>query len=407
MTEYSNFTLPNGIRCVHRRVKSPVANIGITINAGTRDEGAEQHGVAHLVEHLLFKGTESRSAYHVNNRLESVGGELNAFTTKEETVVHATSLKQDYVRGVDLLADMIFRSIYPEKELEKEREVIIDEINSYKDSPSELIFDEFEELLFADTTLGRNILGSKRNLRKATRGQLVDYTGRTYNTDQMVFSSSANISHERFRAICEKYLGDIATNMRDFERVAPTKQPIFRVERSKKTYQTHCLMGGYAYDLSSEKRILLAFLINILGGASSLSRLNMSLREKHALTYNVEASYTPYTDSGIYTIYFGCENQKAERSEELVRREIALLRDKELSPSQLARAKKQFVGQLVLAADNSENFMLSIAKSILIYNEFDSMETIAAKINSIQSGELLEVAKEIFTDDNIYTLIYR
>lgn len=407
MTEYSNFTLPNGIRCVHRRVKSPVANIGITINAGTRDEGAEQHGVAHLVEHLLFKGTESRSAYHVNNRLESVGGELNAFTTKEETVVHATSLKQDYVRGVDLLADMIFRSIYPEKELEKEREVIIDEINSYKDSPSELIFDEFEELLFADTTLGRNILGSKRNLRKATRGQLVDYTGRTYNTDQMVFSSSANISHERFRAICEKYLGCIAPNTRDFERVAPTKQPIFRVERYKKTYQTHCLMGGYAYDLSSEKRILLAFLINILGGASSLSRLNMSLREKHALTYNVEASYTPYTDSGIYTIYFGCENQKAERSEELVRREIALLRDKELSPSQLARAKKQFVGQLVLAADNSENFMLSIAKSILIYNEFDSMETIAAKINSIQSGELLEVAKEIFTDDNIYTLIYR
>jgi len=407
MTEFSVFTLPNGIRCVHRRIKSPVAYLGITIGAGTRDEGDSEHGVAHLVEHLLFKGTAHRSAYHVNSRLENVGGELNAFTTKEETVIHATCLKRDYIRAMELLSDMVFNSTYPEREIEKEREVIIDEINSYKDSPADIIFDEFEGLLFAGSSLGRDILGSKKNISKATRSQIIDYISRSYNTDQMIFSSSSGLSHQRFRLLCEKYLGAVPGNKRSFGRNAPVRQPLFSLEKNKRTYQTHCIMGGYGYNLTDQRRILLAFLINILGGASTLSRLNMALREKHALTYNIEAGYTPYCDSGIYTIYFGCEEEKYEKACEMVRKEISLLRDTPLTPMQLSRAKRQFIGQLALASDNVENFMLSLAKSLLIYDNFDSTSEIARKIDSIDAASLQEVACEIFADDNIYVLTYK
>lgn len=411
--EFEIFTLSNGVRCVHRRPRGgragSVAHIALTIGAGTRDEAAEQHGVAHLVEHLMFKGTGRRSAYQVNSLLENSGGELNAFTTKEETVIHAALLRSEFFKGVDLLADMAFNSRFDSRELDKEREVIIDEINSYKDSPAELIFDEFEELLFAGSPLGRNILGSKRNLKRVTREQLVDYVQGNYRPGQVVFSASVQMSHKRFREVCEKYLGHLSFRDSDgtFARKAPARQPVFEIMRHKNTYQTHCLIGGYGYDLNDEKRVLLAFLINVLGGPSSVSRLNMQLREKHALTYNVEAGYVPYSDSGVYTIYLGCDKDKLDRSMELVRAELRKLRETKLTPVQLARAKKQFIGQLAISSENTENLMLGIAKSVLVYNAFDCTAEIAAKIGAISSEELQAAAREIFSEENQYTLIYQ
>lgn len=406
MSEYSSFRLDSGIWCVHRRVRSSVAYLALTIGAGTRDEEPEQHGVAHLVEHLLFKGTQRRTAYQVNNFLESVGGEVNAFTTKEETVISATCLREHYNRALDLLVDMAFNSTFKAKELEKEREVIIDEINSYKDSPAELIFDEFEERIFAGSPLGRDILGSKKNLQKITRDDLLDYTKSNYNTDCMVFSSCSSMSHERFERVCRAGLGKLAENRRTRQRVKPLGQPVFDVMQSRKTYQSHCLMGGYAYSCYDERRVPLALLINILGGSSSLSRLNMALREKHALTYNVEASYTPYSDSGVYTIYFGCEEQKRQQALDMVESEVNKLKTT-ISAAELKRLKKQFVAQLTIASENSESLMLSIAKSLLVFGEFDSTETIARRINEITSEQLQEIACDIFRPDNIFALTYR
>lgn len=407
MQEFSTITLNNGIRCVHRRVKSPVANIALTVNSGTRDESTEQHGVAHLVEHLLFKGTARRTAYQINNRLESVGGELNAFTSKEETVIHASCLTADYTKGVDLLSDMMFNSTFAQREIEKEKEVIIDEINSYKDTPSELIFDDFEELLFADSTLGRNILGTPKQLRKIERHNLTDYTRKNYNTDHIVFSSSSSLTHSQFEKKCLKILDNIPSNLRTATRQEPTIRPTFDVERNKKTHQIHTILGGNAYSLYENRRIVFSLLINILGGQSSLSRLNQTLREKHALTYNVEASYTPYSDSGIWAIYFGCESDKHRQSHDLVMHEIETMRTTPLNPTQLQRAKRQLIGQLAISSDNNENFIMGIAKSLLVFNSFDTNAEITAKINSITSEELLAVANETFRPENINKLIYK
>lgn len=410
--EFETFMLDNGIRCVHRRCSSgqPVSHIALTIGAGTRDEAMDQHGVAHLVEHLMFKGTARRSAWQVNSLLENSGGELNAFTTKEETVLHATLLRSEFTKGVDLLSDMAFNSRFDSRELDKEREVIIDEINSYKDSPAELIFDEFEELLFAGSPLGRNILGSKRNLRRAKQEQLTDYVQSCYRPERVVFSASSSMSHRRFREVCERFLGVLSFSKGAVSaagRVAPARQPQFEIVRHKSTYQTHCVIGGYGYDLTEDKRVLLAFLINLLGGPSSVSRLNLQLREKHALTYNVEAGYVPYGDSGVYTIYLGCDRDKLEKSMELVRAELRNIRDTKLTGLQLARAKKQFIGQLTISSENAENLMLGIAKSVLVYNSFDSTAQIGARIGSISAEELLGAANEVFSEDNLYTLIYK
>lgn len=411
--EFDIFTLPNGIRCIHRRpgaAAGRVAHIALTVGAGTRDEKADQHGVAHLVEHLLFKGTERRSAYRVNSLLENSGGELNAFTTKEETVIHAALLRSELAKGVDLLSDMAFHSRFDARELDKEREVIIDEINSYKDSPAELIFDEFEELLFAGSPLGRNILGTPRNLKRATRDQLVDYVEGHYRPDRVVFSASAQLSHRRFREVCERYLGALSVPVGRREasrRTPPERQARFDVVKHRNTYQTHCVIGGYGYDLQEGKRMLLAFLINLLGGPFAGSRLNMQLRERYGLTYNVEGGYVPYGDSGVYTIYLGCDRDNLDRSVALVRRELQRLREEKLTTVQLARAKRQFMGQLLLSSENTENLMLGIAKSILVYNTFDSTAEIAAKIGAITADELQEAANEIFIEANQYSLIYK
>ena len=398
--------LSNGIRFIHQYNKSAVTHCGLTINTGTRDELANEHGLAHFIEHVIFKGTKKRKTFHINSRLEDVGGELNAYTSKEDTAVHATILKGDFEKAVELISDIVFNSTFPPKELEKEKEVIIDEINSYKDSPADLIFDDFEDLLFNGTSLGHNILGTKKQIKQFTRDNILNFIARTYNTDQMVFSSIGKISPEKALKIVEKHFGGIAANPRQYIRNEVLPYTPFTKTISKNTYQTHCIIGRRGYAYSDEKRIPLLLLTNILGGPAPNSRLNLALREKHGLTYNVESSFTPYTDTGTFTIYFGTDKTNFEKSSALIFSEMKRLQNEKLGTLQLHKAKKQVLGQLAISGESNEQVMLTNAKSLLVYNTIDSMETIAAKINAITSEKLLDIANEIFDTSTLSSLTY-
>lgn len=405
--EFNWYTHPCGIRCVHRQTRSQVAYIGMSINSGTRDELSHHHGVAHLTEHLLFKGTTRRSAFHISNRLESRGGDLNAYTSKEETVLHATCLKTDYRKALELLIDMTFNSIYAQKEINAEREIIYDEINSYKDSPAELIFDDFEELIFKTSSLGRNILGDKKQLSKLTQKDILEYTSKNFCTNQIVISSSANITFERFTELCNSLLENIKPTENTLERIAPVRQSQFDITRNKRTHQQHTIIGGLAPDLQSTTRIPLALMCNILGGPFSLSLLNQALREKHSLTYNVESSYTPYCDSGIFSIYYGCEQEKHAKATEILHQVLTSLRTVALSSGKFHRYKTQFLGQLIISNDNQESLMHSIAKSLLVFGDFESTEALYKKIDSITPKDILEIAALVLNPQNLNTLTYR
>lgn len=402
--EFFTYTLPNGIRCIHKRVKSPVAWCAMTVNAGSRDELAGESGIAHFTEHMLFKETGRRKAHHINSRLEKLGGELNAFTTKEETVVHATTLKTDFPKAAELIADILFNSSFPEKEIGKECEVILDEINSCKDSPTERIYDEFEDLFFAGSALGHNILGTRASVGKFTGRYLRRFTARTYNTDQMVFSLAANISEKSFVATAEKCFGHVAPSPRAFERQPPPTVAPFSKTIHRNTYQAHCIMGGRAYSNNDPRRIPLALLVNILGGPAANSRLNTLLREKNALTYNIEASFTPYYDTGVATIYLGTDRDKMDRCRELINELLCEIRNTAMTARQLAAAKKQFTGQLAISMESKESYILSAGKSLLIYNEVDTPEAIYGKIEAVTASDIMNAANEVF--GTISTLVY-
>lgn len=404
---FESHILQNGIKVVHCRTSSPVAYCCVMVNAGTRDEMDREHGLAHFIEHVIFKGTKRRKAYHIMSRLEDVGGELNAYTTKEETVVHATFLNDDYHRAVELLFDILFRSTFPEKELKKEKEVILDEINSYKDSPSELIFDDFEELVYPDHPFGRNILGSKKHLKRFTKADIIGFMDRNYATDQMVFCSIGNIPFKRVLKIAERYFGSIHTHHRPVPRLPITSSPpIFR-EVNKGTYQKHCIIGCRAYDLNDPKRIGMHLLNNILGGPGQNSRLNLTLRERNGYAYNVESSYSPYFDTGLFSVYFGTDKVNFQKSLDLVYEELLLIRTKKLGVQQLAKAKRQLMGQLAIAAENSESLMLSVAKSFLFFNNFDSLKEVNSRIDGISAVDLMDIANEVLFPENLSTLIYK
>ncbi len=403
--EFYTYILPNGIRGIHRQTKSSVTHCGLLINAGTRDERRGEMGLAHFAEHSIFKGTERRKAYQVNCRLENLGGELNAFTTKEDTTIHATTLRADFSKAVELIADIAFHSTYPEKELEREKEVIYDEINTYKDSPSELIYDTFEELVFKNSELGHNILGLKRDIKRFTGDSIRNFAARCYTTDQMVFSSIGNISPKRVEAVATRYLGDIPSSTRQFERSAPSEMIAFEESLKRHTHQTHCMIGGRAHGISERKRLPLALLINILGGPCANSILNTVVRERHGLTYNIEASYTPYVDSGLVSIYFGAERSNTERVIELINSEIDKLCRTPLSARQLSMAKKQFAAQVAISTESNEGYMLGVGKSYLVHNAVDTTEEVCRKVMSLTSAEITEVANEILEKKSI--LIYQ
>lgn len=404
--EYNIHQLDNGIRLIHKVVNSPVAHCGIIINTGSRDETEDQHGMAHLVEHLLFKGTKKRKAFHILSRMEDVGGELNAYTTKEETAVYTTFFNNYYARAFDLISDIIFNSTYPVKEIKKEKEIIIDEINSYKDSPVDMIFDDFEELVFAENPLSRNILGSEESLRKYTQKDIQDFIYGNYDTNQMVIASVGSLDFKKVRTYFERFFSEIATNKRKNGRIE-FNHKCYRqnlVEISKDTHQAHCLIGSPGYSYLNDKRLVLHLINNLLGGPGMNSRLNLALREKRGYAYNVESNYTTYTDTGIVAIYFGTDRRNLNKCINIILKELARLRNKPLGPVQLSKAKKQLIGQIALSSENNENQMLSIGKSLLVYNKVDSLEIIRKKIEAITARQIMEVANEIFQPDHLSQL---
>ena len=401
------FVLKNGIRIIHQEAKSPVSHFGVLINTGSRDEEEDEQGIAHFIEHVIFKGTQTRRAFHILNRIEDVGGELNAYTTKEETAVYSTFLSEYYQRSMELISDILINSTFPAKELEREKEVVIEEINSYKDNPSELIFDEFEEILFDGHPIARNILGTPELIRTFNKNSILKFMDENYHTDQMVLSSVGNISMAKFIHLAEKYFGAIPEKTRTKKRSDQYDyKPETRIVQ-KDTFQAHCIIGNIAPDVFNPKRMQMILLNNILGGPSMNSRLNMVLRERNGMAYNVESSYTGYFDTGEFTVYFGTDKENMDQALKLVNREFRKIKEQPMGILQMSRAKKQIIGQLAISTENREDLMLSIGKSYLFFNRVDSLEVIFEKIESIQSNDILEMANELFDEPHSSILIYK
>lgn len=405
--DLSFWEMPNGIRVVHLYDDSPVAYCGFAINVGTRDELPEESGMAHFIEHTLFKGTQKRKSWHIVNSLESVGGELNAYTTKEETFVYANFLCEDYEKAVDICSDIVFHATFPQKELDKEVDVIIDEIQSYKDTPSEQIYDDFEELVFVNTPLGRNILGEAKRLKKYTTQDAINFVKRTYCTDKIVFFSLGKIPFNRVKRLAEKYLNDIEEKRSVVNHVMKNTYAPFDKMVRKHTSQAHVMVGCPSYDLSDDRRLPMSLLNNIIGGPSLNSRLNLLLRERNGMAYNIESTYTSYSDSGLLSIYFGTEERNREKCTDLIYAELKRLREVPFTKIQLEKYKKQMVGQMTIMQENRENLVLSMAKSFLYFNKFETLEYVYNQLNEVTPSVVLEVVNDVLRADRLSTLIYQ
>ncbi len=400
------YTLSNGLRIIHLPIYSPMSYCGFAINAGARDEKSDEAGLAHFVEHMLFKGTKRRKSWHILNRMENVGGELNAYTTKEDTFVYSVFMEEHFKRAFELLADLVFNSIFPAIEVEKEREVILDEINSYKDNPSELIFDEFEDILFAGHALGHNILGNENTLKGFGPEAGKSFTECFYTPDNMVFFSMGKTPFRKIVSWTANLSESFPSSKIGMERIPPS--PVSPVNKKKviDSHQAHVIIGSRAFSMYDERRIPQFILNNILGGPGMNSRLNLSLREKHGLAYHVESSITSFTDTGMFTIYFGTDHKHIAKAISLTNKELKRLRENLLSTSQLTAVKRQIIGQLGVSSDNKESLFLGLGKSYLHHNRYDSLEEIFQKIEKVTASQLLEVANELFSEDQLSSLVY-
>ncbi|MFV0398843.1 MAG: M16 family metallopeptidase [Bacteroidales bacterium] len=406
--EYQSYTLPNGIRIVHLPADTPVCYCGYAVNAGTRDELVAEYGMAHFTEHMLFKGTSKRRSHHILNRMESVGGEINAYTTKEDTFVYSIFLEPHFERGVELLSDILFHSIFPSSEIEKEKEVVLDEINSYKDNPSELIFDEFENMLFNGHELGRNILGEENTIEAFSSEAVSSFVSRTYLPSEIVFFSLGRIDFKKVTHLIHKFTEGIEARFGAHPRFAPESYTPRKEVIAKDTHQCHAIIGNRAFGLYEEMRRSSFYLLNnILGGPGMNSRLNVALREKRGWVYNVESSFVSFTDTGVFSVYFGCDPKNVERCLNGVYKELRRFRNERLTTAQLEAAKKQVYGQIGVSTDNRENLSLSMGKSFLRFNKFDSLEELFGRIDKITSSDLLDVANEVFEESLLTSLIYK
>ena len=404
--EVQYHTLQNGIRLIHRYNAREIAHCGVIIDAGSRDENAEQNGIAHFIEHVIFKGTAKRKAYHVLSRLEDVGGELNAFTTKEETCIYASFLHGHYERSLELFSDILFNSVFPEKEINREKDIVIDEINSYKDSPAEQIFDDFEELVFDGHPIACNILGTPKTVKSFGKKDILKFIKDNYHTDRMVISSVGNIQFETLIKLADKYFGVIPANLRKTERQKITEYHPHKKVIHRKNHLAHCMIGNQAYAVEDKNRLGLVLLNNLLGGPGLNSRLNLALRERHGYAYDIESSYQAYSDTGIFCIYFGTDPENLKKATALVIKELQNLRNKKLGVLQMSRAKKQIIGQLAIALESNLSEMLSNGKRILQVSRIESVKEIICSINDLTAAQLLEVSNEIFNPKALSTLIY-
>lgn len=403
---HSIFTLNNGLKIIHKEINSPISHFGVLINAGSRDESINHMGLAHFVEHTIFKATDKRKGYQIIKRMEDVGGDLNASTSKEETYFHASFLSQDYERAIELLSDIFFNATFPDKEIEKEKDVVLEEINYYKDSPSELIIDDFEDLVFAGHPLGRNILGTKKTVSSFKRDVIIKFIKENYTVENIVLASVGSISLHKLLKFCEKYFGSNPLHVGSHSRQPFTSYKPEFLKLRKKTNQTHVMIGNLAYSLKEDQKNAFMLLTNLLGGQGMNTRLNMAIREKMGLAYSVEANYSPFSDSGLFNVYIGCDNGMWEKCIDLTYKELDKLKGKKLGTMQLQYAKKQFIGQLAISNESKLNEMLSIGRSALFFDEVDTMEEVIQKFLSVTADDILEVANDIFDKDKFSILIF-
>lgn len=406
-TFISQATLPNGIKILHRRRAGEVSHLALMVNAGMRDEDADENGLAHFIEHLVFKGTRRRKAYHILSCLENVGGDLNAFTTKEETCIHASFLKEHLNKAMDLFADVIFNSTFPENEMEKEKEVILDEINSYRDTPADEIFDEFENMLYRGHQLGRNILGTIDLVSNYTRDDIVRFHKSHYAPDRMIIACIGDVSFNDFKRMAEKCFAGCQGQAVPFSRTPFVTLPAITQVEERTSHLTHVIIGGLAYPYNDDRKLKLILLNNILGGPGMNTRLNLNIREKYGFAYTIESQYNAYSDTGNYTIYMGVDPHSQEKSIELVFKELNKLMTQKLGTLQLSNAKKQLVGQVALSNESGMNDLLSIVRAGFFEEHIETLPETIAKLDKITAGELLEVANEIFRRDNASLLIYK
>ena len=441
--KYNTYTLDNGLRIIHLPSDSKVVYCGYQINAGTRNEEPGEEGLAHFCEHVTFKGTERRKAWHILNCLESVGGDLNAYTNKEGTVYYSAILKEHIARAVDLLSDIVFHSVYPQAEIDKEVEVICDEIESYNDSPAELIYDEFENILFKGSPLGHNILGTAEQVRAFKTEDALKFTQKLYRPDNAIFFAYGDIDFKKLVKLLQRALADdksvgklaeeklpqisqITQISRDENSIAeeksvssvksvgPKNYPSVRDEiagqtivMQKNTHQAHVMIGTRAYDVNDDRRMPLYLLNNMLGGPGMNAKLNLALREHNGLVYTVESTMVSYGDTGTWSIYFGCDEHDVKRCLRLVRKELDKFMQKPLSDAQLKAAKKQIKGQIGVACDNRENFALDFGKSFLHYGWEKNVDRLYEQVDEITAAQIQAVAQELFDKDRLTTLIFK
>lgn len=420
--KYNTYTLDNGLRIIHLPSDSKVVYCGYQINAGTRNEEPGEEGLAHFCEHVTFKGTERRKAWHILNCLESVGGDLNAYTNKEGTVYYSAILKEHIARAVDLLTDIVFHSVYPQAEIDKEVEVICDEIESYNDSPAELIYDEFENIIFKGSPLGHNILGTAEQVRSFKTEDALRFTRKLYRPDNAIFFAYGDIDFKKLVKLIGRALADHDSvgKLAEEKSVSSAKSVELKnypsVEKEiagqtivmqKNTHQAHVMIGTRAYDVNDSRRMPLYLLNNMLGGPGMNAKLNLALREHNGLVYTVESTMVAYGDTGIWSIYFGCDEHDVKRCLRLVRKELDKFMQKPLSEAQLKTAKKQIKGQIGVACDNRENFALDFGKSFLHYGWEKNVDRLYEQVDEITAEQIQAVAQELFDKDRLTTLIFK
>lgn len=400
------FTLRNGIRVVYLFDDSMVSHLGVTVLGGSRYEQKGEEGLAHFLEHCIFKGTTKRRAFHVLSRLDSVGGELNAYTTKEEIAVYASFTNEHLNRASDLLADIVFNSTFPEKEIEKEKEVILDEINAYLDSPSDKIFDDFEEYLFPCHSLGNNILGTRASVKSFTREKLISYVERFFQPENMVVSFVGNCSLKKIERRLEKDFGQVQSSQKVSLDLGTVQYKPFLKRYQESNYQTHIMLGGMAPGYNDKNRRVMTLLVNMLGGPALNSRLALSVREKYGFSYNIEANYTAYQEVGYWSVYASTDKVNETKAIKLILKELEQFRRKALTESQLKKAKEQLKGHLALGMDSNVGMMLNFGKGLLIFNEIDTLIEVHESIDAIQIEEVQEMAKSFFNSADVSTLIF-
>lgn len=405
--EFRTAHFPNGFRVIHKQVDRPVTHIGLVINAGSRDELPGEAGAAHFIEHTLFKGTRKRKAYHVLNRLDSVGGEVNAYTSKEDTWLVASFLPEHLERALELLADITFEATFPEREVIKERDVILDELHSYWDSPVDALFDEFEERLFAGHPLAGNILGTEKSVGEMTRERLLGFVDRHYATEEMVLSVVGPVPWDHLLRLAERYFGRTASSKAGLVREPFQASQVFDVRLEKDVHQVHHILGASTVGHEHPDRVALAMLANLLGGPTMNSRLSLNIRERHGMAYNIECAYTPYTDTGVFSVYFGTDAKSHARAERLVLKEFALLRDRPLGDRQLRELKRQVLGHIALSQDSGHSVMTSLGKSFLLYNRVESLEKVFDSIEQVTAADLQRLARGVLNPEGLSHLVYR